>query len=53
MLSHTSAAMTLDVNAGPFDDDLDAVAMALDRARSEESVHFLLTLPKSANDKTP
>ncbi|HEX4058125.1 MAG TPA: site-specific integrase [Galbitalea sp.] len=53
MLGHASAAMTLDVYAELFDDDLDAVAVALDRARSEKSVHFLLTLPKSANGKTP
>ena len=30
MLGHASAAMTLDVYAGLFDDDLDAVADALD-----------------------
>jgi hypothetical protein len=30
MLGHASAAMTLDVNAGLFGDDLDAVAEALD-----------------------
>jgi integrase len=53
MLGHASAAMTLDVYADLFDDDLDAVAVALDRARSEKSVHFLLTLPKSVSDKTP
>jgi integrase len=53
MLGHASASMTLDVYADLFDDDLDAVALALDRARSEKSVHFLLTLPKSVNDKTP
>jgi hypothetical protein len=53
MLGHASAAMTLDVYADLFDDDLDAVAVALDRARSEKSVYFLLTLPKSVNDKTP
>ncbi len=32
MLGHASAAMTLDVYADLFDDDLDAVAEALDRA---------------------
>lgn len=53
MLGHASAAMTLDVYADLFDDDLDAVATALDRARSDRSVNFLLTLPKSVNDKTP
>jgi integrase len=34
MLGHASAAMTLDVYADLFDDDLDAVAVALDRART-------------------
>ena len=32
MLGHASAAMTLDVYAGLFDDDLDAVAERLDTA---------------------
>ena len=34
MLGHASAAMTLDTYADLFDDDLDAVAAALDQARS-------------------
>lgn len=34
MLGHASAAMTLDVYADLFDDDLDAVSMALHRARA-------------------
>lgn len=40
MLGHASAAMTLDVYADLFDDDLDAVAEALDAAvrRSVSSV---------------
>jgi len=38
MLGHASAAMTLDVYADLFDDDLDAVAVALDHAASEASV---------------
>lgn len=33
MLGHASAAMTLDVYADLFDDDLDAVATALDQAK--------------------
>lgn len=33
MLGHASAAMTLDTYAGLFDDDLDAVAAALDKAK--------------------
>ncbi|MEA5155753.1 site-specific integrase [Raineyella sp.] len=35
MLGHASAAMTLDTYADLFDDDLDAVASALDAARAE------------------
>ena len=38
MLGHASAAMTLDIYADLFDDDLEAVAVALDHARSRESV---------------
>ena len=37
MLRHASAAMTLDVYADLFDDDLEAVATALHEARSGES----------------
>lgn len=33
MLGHASAAMTLDIYADLFDDDLEAVATALDQAR--------------------
>jgi integrase len=35
MLGHASAAMTLDLYADLFDDDLEAVATALDKARTE------------------
>lgn len=38
MLGHASAAMTLDIYADLFDDDLEAVATALDQARSRTSV---------------
>lgn len=38
MLGHASAAMTLDVYADLFDDDLDGVATALDHARTQKSV---------------
>lgn len=38
MLGHASAAMTLDTYADLFADDLDEVAMRLDRAASLESV---------------
>jgi len=34
MLGHASAAMTLDLYADLFDDDLEAVATALDNART-------------------
>lgn len=36
MLGHASAAMTLDVYADLFDDDLDAVAAALDGAARQQ-----------------
>lgn len=39
MLGHASAAMTLDTYSDLFDDDLDAVSTALDRARSESISH--------------
>jgi hypothetical protein len=42
MLGHASAAMTLDVCADLFDDDLDAVATALDQAKRAASVVTLL-----------
>lgn len=38
MLGHASAAMTLDIYADLFDDDLEAVAIALHDARARESV---------------
>ncbi|WP_347955450.1 tyrosine-type recombinase/integrase [Gordonia aichiensis] len=38
MLGHASAAMTLDTYADLFDDDLDAVGIALDHARSSAGV---------------
>jgi len=38
MLGHASAAMTLDVYADLFDDDLDAIADALDRQAAESFV---------------
>src|SRR5690606_3813305 len=42
MLGHASAAVTLDVYAELFDDDLDDVAVALDRAAMKSSVASLL-----------
>lgn len=38
MLGHASAAMTLDVYSDLVDDDLNSVAVALDRARSKVNV---------------
>ena len=38
MLGHSSAAMTLDIYADLFDGDLDAVAIALDKAVSQSDV---------------
>ncbi|GAB3613247.1 site-specific integrase [Humibacter ginsengisoli] len=38
MLGHASAAMTLDVYADLFDDELDAVAVALSQARAASIV---------------
>ena len=35
MLGHASAAMTLDIYADLFDDDLEAVATVLDQARGQ------------------
>jgi hypothetical protein len=43
MLGHASAAMTLDVHADLFDDDLEAVATALDQARSRDCGHGALS----------
>lgn len=43
MLGHASAAMTLDTYADLFDDDLEAVADALDRAAAGSSVATVLS----------
>jgi hypothetical protein len=43
MLGHASAAITLDVYADLFDDDLDAVATALDHAKRSSSVVTVLS----------
>jgi len=40
MLGHASAAMTLDVYAGLFNDDLDAVADRLDAAAAAARAEF-------------
>jgi hypothetical protein len=43
MLGHASAAMTLDVYAGLFGDDLDAVADRLDAAAALPRADYLRT----------
>lgn len=48
MLGHASAAMTLDTYADLFDDDLDAVATALNHARSDSSVGKMWAEPPLA-----
>jgi hypothetical protein len=47
MLGHGSAAMTLDVYAGLFEDDLDAVAARLDRAARDALADSVRTQPSS------
>jgi hypothetical protein len=42
MLGHASASITLDVYADLFDDDLDAVAVALDNAAMKSTVAKVL-----------
>jgi integrase len=52
MLGHSSAAMTLDVYSGLFDDDLDGVANSLDALPGVSPVRHRATvtdLPKRAN----
>ena len=51
MLGHASAAMTLDVYAELFDDDLEAVSTALDQARSAAVV--AKTLPRADPSTAP
>jgi integrase len=46
MIGHASAAMTLDIYADLFDDDLEAVATALDEARARESVGKMWARPR-------
>lgn len=51
MLGHASAAVTLDVYADLFDDDLDSVSAALDDAIRSRSV--AIPLPEAGNDEGP
>lgn len=50
MLGHASAAMTLDVYADLFDEDVDTVSAALDRARSAALVSKLCPFEVEASD---
>lgn len=53
MLGHASAAMTLDVYADLFDDDLDQVAMRLDQVVSNSNVGKMWAGPDRRKKKTP
>ncbi|MGW4152648.1 hypothetical protein ACWEDF_05785 [Micromonospora chersina] len=52
MLGHASASMTLDVYAGLFGDDLDAVANRLDEAVAARDADYLLTARPAARLST-
>jgi hypothetical protein len=52
MLGHASAAMTLDVYAGLFADDLDAVADRLDEAARQGDAGLLRTIGPSEASET-
>lgn len=53
MLGHKSAAMTLDVYADLFDDDLEAVSDALDQARASSNVAVSLSQSATGNATKP
>ena len=58
MLGHASASITLDVYADLFDDDLDAVAIALDDAAMKSNVAKVLprarfSSPTADYEKSP
>ena len=53
MLGHASAAMTLDTYADLFDDDLDAVAVGLDTARSSRIVSMSVSMAPKPYAKEP
>jgi hypothetical protein len=53
MLGHASAAMTLDIYADLFDDDLDDVSARLDDAAAKSVVGFLWGMGKSGHKKPP
>lgn len=51
MLGHASAAMTLDVYSDLFDDDLDSVSIALDKAASRSGVLNLFSNENGAPER--
>lgn len=53
MLGHASAAMTLDVYADLFDDDLDAVAIALDHIAGDSNVGKMWANAETENEYRP
>lgn len=52
MLGRTSAAMTLDVYADLFDDDLDAVGDALSAAGAPDKIHASPLHSRTANESS-
>jgi hypothetical protein len=52
MLGHASAAMTLDIYAGLFDGDLDAVADRLDEAATRDADSVRTDAPDSGRSPT-
>jgi len=53
MLGHASAAMTLDIYADLFDDDLDVVSARLDDAATKSVVGFLWGMRESGQKRPP
>ena len=53
MLGHKSAAMTLDTYAALFEDDMESVAVAMDRMATQEPVPGLCLVPVSESKHMP
>jgi hypothetical protein len=53
MLGHASAAMTLDIYADLFEDDLDAVSERLNEVREKAVVGFLWGFNPDGTEKAP
>jgi integrase len=53
MLGHKSAAMTLDTYASLFDNDMESVAIAMDRMATQESVPDLCLVPSRTSTHMP